>query len=233
MLNRSEQARINGAKSKGPVTEEGKAISSKNSIKHGLTARTFLLSNEEVSDGQEMIDAYVARFRPADRVESDLVITAAVAMFRLNRAWSIETGIIDYELCTKAQEFEAKVIGHDEDIRKTFAFAAVSEGKALNNIGRYQARLERTYHRAIKTLLDLQERRKNEPEPEGEPPQVESIDKQPPTFFTLPKSETDAMLEQKAEKFWAEYHRKQAEETAGKNEPNADANDPTICGVEH
>ena len=222
MLTRSEQSRINGAKSKGPVSEEGKAKSSKNAIKHNLTARTFLLSNEELSEAQEMIDDYIRRFRPADRVESDLVLTMVAAQYRLTRACAIETGIIDYELCNKAQELEQQIVGHDEDIRKTFAFTAVCEGKALNNILRYQARLERSYHRALKALIALQQQRKNEPEPVDEPTPVESIDKQPPTFFSLPKPEVRAKLMEKSEKFWAEYHRKQAENNAGKNEPNTD-----------
>ena len=52
-LTKSESARINGAKSRGPKTARGRAFSSQNAVTHGLTARTLVLTNEKLDEFQE------------------------------------------------------------------------------------------------------------------------------------------------------------------------------------
>ncbi|MFB3918407.1 MAG: hypothetical protein ACE14M_16885, partial [Terriglobales bacterium] len=44
---RAGAARENGRKSRGPITSEGKARSSQNALKHGLTARRVTINSEE------------------------------------------------------------------------------------------------------------------------------------------------------------------------------------------
>jgi hypothetical protein len=41
-----DSARANGARSKGPITEAGKAASSKNSLCHGMLSQTIVLEGE-------------------------------------------------------------------------------------------------------------------------------------------------------------------------------------------
>ena len=82
---RAEAARANGAKSQGPVTPEGRARSSQNAIRHGLSARAVVLHGEEPADFAQLRDSYVQRFQPADQAEMDLVETMVSSRWRLRR----------------------------------------------------------------------------------------------------------------------------------------------------
>ena len=69
----TEASKINGAKSNGPITAEGKAISSQNSLKHGLTSSRVVLPHES-QEAYDKLEASLAnRFKPADDLESELV----------------------------------------------------------------------------------------------------------------------------------------------------------------
>src|SRR5438552_17883982 len=68
-----DAARRNGAKSNGPKTPEGKAISSGNAVRHGMTAKAILLTNENHEAYTKLAEAYYEKFQHADDVERDLV----------------------------------------------------------------------------------------------------------------------------------------------------------------
>jgi hypothetical protein len=71
---RSEQARINGAKSRGPKTPEGKAVSSMNAVKHGRFIKDPVrLFFESTADFELLLQDLVAHFRPATYAERRVV----------------------------------------------------------------------------------------------------------------------------------------------------------------
>jgi hypothetical protein len=69
---KSQIARANGAKSHGPVTAEGKAISSRNSLRHGLTSTAVVLPGESPEEFQSLLDGYIDQFQPATAVDTNL-----------------------------------------------------------------------------------------------------------------------------------------------------------------
>src|ERR1700704_5327301 len=98
-LTHSEQARINGAKSKGPTSPEGKFTSSKSALKHGLTASIHTVLHYESEQGYtQNLDAWVNNLRPADEVELRLVNQIANLQWRLERLAMMETSLLNVEL---------------------------------------------------------------------------------------------------------------------------------------
>ncbi len=82
---KSQTARAIGAKSRGPVTPEGRAASSRNSLRHGFTAESVVLPTESQEDFQSLLDSYTDQFHPQGGVEIDLIQTMAAARWRLRR----------------------------------------------------------------------------------------------------------------------------------------------------
>src|SRR6266516_1150060 len=71
---KSDTARLNGAKSQGPKTAEGRAKSSRNALKHGLSSRNRLvLECENEDDFQTVHNQQMEIHQPATPAEKDLV----------------------------------------------------------------------------------------------------------------------------------------------------------------
>ena len=105
---RAEQSRINGAKSRGPITAAGKARACRNAIVHGLTARQTLIGNEDAAalDRVRVRQAYLARFQPADDVEVQFTEQMIAASWRTFRALGIEAVIFNLHTDRLAAEIE-------------------------------------------------------------------------------------------------------------------------------
>lgn len=83
---KSEQARINGAKSKGPKTEEGRRRSKAANLKHGLYAASATVLDVESKDAFKLLrDAAFAQWRPRNPFEAQYVEEIADIAWRIAR----------------------------------------------------------------------------------------------------------------------------------------------------
>ncbi|MEJ7606922.1 MAG: hypothetical protein WKF37_11790 [Bryobacteraceae bacterium] len=149
-----DAARRNGSKSRGPVTDAGKATSSQNALTHGLTAKfTVCLDNEEHEQFAIVLDAYHQYFRPAGQVERDLVVEIATSRWRLRRCWELESSLLNLEMADQAEDFNQR---HDpplENLRLASAWKALANsGGSLPLLNRYEARVNSSYTRALRDL---------------------------------------------------------------------------------
>ena len=89
---RKAASRANGAKSRGPITQEGKARSSMNSLRHGAAMKALLLTDECKEAAKEVIEEYVADLNPTCAIERDIVEMIALHHWQYNRVQAIQTG---------------------------------------------------------------------------------------------------------------------------------------------
>src|SRR5579862_302514 len=103
-----QAARINGAKSHGPVTAEGKARSARNAIKHGLKSDMIVLEHEDRQAFEQLRESYMDDFHPANQSQADLVETMVAARWRMNRVFMIEGQLLEKEMALHRKEVEKR-----------------------------------------------------------------------------------------------------------------------------
>src|SRR5262245_11551955 len=140
---KSETARANGAKSRGPKSAETRQKSSQNSLKHGCTARnTILLACEDPEEFKRSLNEHMSLYQPANATEKTIVEEIFAANWRIRRLQTIETALIDYEMLLKEEEVEAKINPFDSGIHLAVAFKSLAdESRSLSLISRYESRL--------------------------------------------------------------------------------------------
>jgi len=178
---KSETARANGAKSHGPVTPEGRAASSRNSLRHGLTAKSVVLPTESSEDFQALLDSYIDQFRPQGGVETDLIQAMAAARWRLQRMCGIETALLSTEIVRRNEDIDEEFENMHAVDRLAWVFQKLADhGQTLALLMLYEGALNRSFDRAFKQLLLLQSAhprpQPNEPNPSQTAPRVEPPD---------------------------------------------------------
>ena len=150
--------RANAQLSTGPTSETGKAKSSLNAVKTGLTGRTVLLPSDDAAAYQAHIDRIFAQWEPYDDTERALTQTVADTEWRLLRIPSLEMGI--YAL--GRLEFKDKFAAEPEAVRASLveAHTFLTYRKDLNNLSVQEGRLLRMRENTVNALNKLQEERR-------------------------------------------------------------------------
>ena len=152
--------RKNAQKSTGPKTPQGRAAVARNALKHGLTARQAVIETESQAEFNKILRFFQHDLQPVGSLETSLVQQIVGAHWRLRRARQLETDFFDVRM----DYFDGR--GYDDylAVAKSARPAYVVRDDLLNagthpHLSRYEARIERSFYRALHELERLQARR--------------------------------------------------------------------------
>ena len=83
--------RENARSSSGPITETGKEIVSRNSTKHGLLTKKWLILEDENQLNFDILrESIYLKYKPKEEFEIEICDRIASCMWRLNRIYKLE-----------------------------------------------------------------------------------------------------------------------------------------------
>lgn len=147
----------NAQLSTGPKTPAGKAVSSCNALKTGLTGKTVLLAHEDAALYGKHVENFFRELQPLGDRETELVQSIADSKWRLARIPSLEFGIYALGRLEFAEHFlhlpQAEAAAFIE--AKTF----LAYQRQINNLSIQESRLRRQCEKDTAELARLQQLR--------------------------------------------------------------------------
>ena len=167
---KQQAARANGAKSRGPVTPEGKARSSKNATTNGLTAETVLLPDESQERFNALLGSMIEAYRPSTDYEVSVVEKMAALNWQQDRLLGIDTATLAVQIEVMAPALDAELEHLSPPARIALAYRDLSDNsRVLSNLDRHASRIRRQFNQLRTELLSLQKLRPDS-QPRPEPP---------------------------------------------------------------
>jgi len=130
--------RRNALKSTGPKSEEGKACSSMNALRHGLTAAQAVLPHEDEDDYEKLREGMLESYAPSDAAELAVVEELVNAYWRLLRLHRVETRYWE--------QLGGSYNRGDEGIAEALL---QTPDRQMRNFFRYYGQVEHSYYRAL------------------------------------------------------------------------------------
>jgi len=160
--------RCNSKKSTGPKTAEGKAVSRFNATRHGFTAKHNTLPFENNAEFHAVRDEFLGEHQPATPTELVQVEQMVTAFWRLRRIRATETAYLDREMQRNRADAEHRYgdPGSFDVLAYTY-YRNDSDPGTLALLSRYEARLERSFYKALREIQRLKALRPQaQPEPQ-------------------------------------------------------------------
>lgn len=142
-------SRRNGSKGRGPVTDAGKAASSRNALRHGLTAtRWAVLPGEAAGDLELLRFQWLDWLRPQGPIEAQLVEQAVLAAWRLGRGVRVESEV--WQVLCRPEDDDAVPLDLGSGLVRDAGC-----GHPLDKVQRHRSAAERSLARALQLLARL------------------------------------------------------------------------------
>jgi len=151
------EANRQNAKLGGVKTEEGKAISKYNAIKHGLLSKEVLLDGEDEKTLIEVGKKLRTELEPQTELELVLVDRITANVWRLKRVMQMEREMMEGS--------RKNTFGGNINLGQTLMHHNIADNDIYGKLIRYEASIERGIYKALHELQRIQAARAGEKPP--------------------------------------------------------------------
>ena len=154
------EANRENAKLGGVKTEEGKAISKYNALKHGLLSKEVLLNKENEKELEELGKRLRAEIKPVGELEMIITDRIISNIWRLRRLLEVERAAME---CHYKNEVDWKYNfekGEEYGLNKATKNLLVNDD--IEKLTRYETTIERSIYKALHELQRIQATRMGE-----------------------------------------------------------------------
>jgi len=157
-----EANRANSVRSTDPKSLLGKARSSMNACKHGLTAQTVVLEDEDPAQFDVLRHALEQEFEPHSLMERELVERLAGIIWRIRRIPKFEAALIEarcYYLRFSTVNAERRKRLEEAGAATCEALTSLAERDTLGKLSRHEAALMNAFTKTLQMLHFIQSQR--------------------------------------------------------------------------
>jgi hypothetical protein len=159
---RIEANRRNAQKSSGPRSIDGRARSSMNALRHGITGQVSIMTVEDRGAHDKFVQELIAGLQPEGAVELQFASVIAEDFWRLQRIRAVENDMLALGNFSDAAAID---VDHPEiHASLTRAQTFLDQSKDFERLTLYEQRINRAIEKNRKQLAEVQAERKRERE---------------------------------------------------------------------